>query len=114
MQSVELPLFPIEDKLLPPLVKIIESPLSELSSPIPLKQITQTLNEIFPEQQYQEKSIQKAKEVLGTLADSITQEQLKDVVCEMQYLADSWLDDFERNVFEGMTLSELLHEKGGR
>ncbi len=77
------------------------------------KSLTQSLEELFPEQQHQEKNIQTAKKVLGSLADSFTSEQLKDMTTEMLYLTDSWLDDFEREIFDGITLKELLHEKGG-
>ncbi len=72
-----------------------------------------SLNDLFPEQQYDEKKVQKAKEILGEVADGFTPEQLKDIVTEIQYLVDSWLDDFERDVFPGKTLKELLHERGG-
>lgn len=31
-----------------------------------------------------------------------------DTVVEMKYLARSWLDQFEKEVFEGKTIDELL------
>ena len=86
----------------------LNPPLAEEEKP----SFKESLENLFPEQQYQEKSIQKAKEVLETLADEFTAEHLKDVVTEIQYLAESWLDDFERKIFDGKTLKELLHEKG--
>ncbi len=74
--------------------------------------ITQSLDTLFPEQKF-DKSIQKSKEILGPLTDNFTPEQLQDLVMEMQFLIDSWLDDYERQLFDGKTLRELLHEKGG-
>lgn len=75
--------------------------------------VEEKLNEIFPEQQYEEKNIKRTKEILGEIADEFTYEELKDVIAEVQYLVASWLDDFERRIFNGLTLRELLHEKGG-
>lgn len=71
------------------------------------------LDDLFPEQRREEKAIKSAKEILGELASQYTQEQLKNVVTEIQFLAESWLDDFEREIFKGKTLRELLHDNGG-
>lgn len=77
------------------------------------KSINESLNEMFPEQQRDEKELKQAKEILGGLAAAYTPEQLKDAITEVKFLAETWLDDFEREVFQGRTLKELLHEKGG-
>lgn len=109
MQTLEQQPFLItKEEIITPLIEVLDT---VIPSPIPQK-ITQSLDVLFPEQQYEEKRIQKAKEVLGKLANEFSSEQLNDVVTEMQYLADSWLDDFERQLFEGATLREFLHEKG--
>ncbi|MEK6846753.1 MAG: hypothetical protein AABY16_01150 [Nanoarchaeota archaeon] len=71
-----------------------------------------SLNKLFPEQKREDKQINRAKALLGELANEFTKEDIKDVIVQIQYLAESWLDDFERTIFEGKTLSELLHEKG--
>ena len=75
--------------------------------------VEEKLNEIFPEQQYEEKNIKRTKEILGEIADEFTYEELRGVIAEVQYLVASWLDGFERGIFNGLTLRELLHEKGG-
>ncbi len=41
----------------------------------------------------------------------ITQEVLHDAVVEIKFLATSWLDDFEKEMFEGKTLDELLNQR---
>lgn len=89
------------------------------STPAPQKQrneipktIKDSLDTLFPEQRYEEKNLQKAKDILGVVANEFTADQLKSIITEIQYLVDSWLDDYERNVFDGLTLKELLHEKG--
>ncbi len=40
----------------------------------------------------------------------IPQEILQDSVVEIKFLATSWLDDFEKEMFEGKTLDELLNQ----
>jgi hypothetical protein len=72
-----------------------------------------TIQEMFPEQEFEDKSIQKAKIILGDLATEFSKEDLRDLVAQVEYLAESWLDDFERDVFNGKTLNELLHDRGG-
>lgn len=57
-----------------------------------------------------DEEILKAKEVLGELASEIPEDDLKNTVTEIHFLAESWLDDFERQAFGGKTLQELLSE----
>lgn len=76
--------------------------------------VVSTLDEMFPEQERYGKEIKVAKQILGEIADEFTPEELKDIVIEIQFLCESWLDDFERTVFDGQTLKELLHDKGGK
>ncbi|MBT3249996.1 MAG: hypothetical protein HN912_02975 [Candidatus Pacebacteria bacterium] len=74
---------------------------------------TQTLDQMFPEQKREEKQIKRAKEALGMLAHEISAEELRQTVAEVEYLTEVWLDELERSIFDGLTLRELLHEKGG-
>ena len=67
------------------------------------------INQLFNEQDNREKSILEAREILGESAKDMTDEQVFDLVTEMQYLADSWLEEFERQTFDGKTLIELLN-----
>lgn len=106
-----------EEQIITPLVEVLDrisphSPnINQSSEPLSLT-VSQSLDTLFPEQKYEEKDIQKAKDLLGELADSFTPEQMKDVIAETKYLVETWLDDFEREIFSGKTLQELLHEKG--
>jgi len=116
MNTTELPLFS-EDKLIVPL----ETVLQEVTPKLPQDQkqdkntnsLKKSLDNLFPEQQYGDKDIQRVKEILGAKAKNFTDAEIRDVVAETQYLISSWLDDFERGIFNGLTLNELLHEKGG-
>lgn len=74
---------------------------------------TQTLDVMFPEQKRQNKEIARVRADLGELAHEFTDAQLQEMVTDIDYLVTSWLDDFERSIFDGQTLQELLHEKGG-
>ncbi len=109
--------FITEEQVVTPTIEILENIKPVNNEPLTIKNIpktvTQSFDELFPEQQHDEKNLQKAKEILGEEATQFTNAQLKDIVSEVQYLVESWLDDFEREIFEGLTLKELLHEKGG-
>ncbi len=131
MQAVELPLFGIDESLKSS--RIITQPEPEpkitqeqiLSSTVEilekttvnppeskLDSVDKSLKSMFPEQEYEEKSLQEARKILGTIADEYSTEGLKNALTEIQFLASTWLDDFERETFNGLTLNELLHEKG--
>jgi hypothetical protein len=75
--------------------------------------ITQTLDKLFPEQEREDKDIKEAREILSLLSKEFDDQQIKDLITEIQFLTESWLDDFERLIFKGLTLQELFHEKGG-
>ena len=75
--------------------------------------ITESLDVMFPEQKRQDKDVLKAKEALGELAKEFTELELKEVITDVDFMVESWLDDFERELFKGKTMQELLHEKGG-
>ena len=36
---------------------------------------------------------------------------IQDTVVEMKFLAQSWLDDFEKSLFNGKTLNKLLNPR---
>lgn len=85
-------------------------------SALKLKQnltLSESLDVMFPEQKHQDKDLVKAKECLGKLAEAFTELQLKEIITDTDFLVEHWLDDFERELFSGQTLKELLHEKGG-
>lgn len=113
MTAPEQQLLITEDQIITPAVEVLKEVTPAVLHPEVSPSLKQSLDDLFPEQQYDEKDIQRAKEILGGLANEFTAEQLKDTVTEIQYLAESWLDGFERKIFKGLTLKELLHEKGG-
>lgn len=80
----------------------------------PTQDLKKSLDDLFPEQQYEEKNMQQAKQILGAIADKFSNEQMQSLVSEILYLTESWLDDFERETYNGLTLKEFLHERGGK
>jgi len=104
-----------EQEVLLPLTQVFEDitvkPTSNhlIISPSSAKSI----QDIFPEQEYEDKAIQKTKEVLAELSSNFTNEEIRDLAAQFEYLAESWLDNFETEIFNGKTLNELLHERGG-
>ncbi len=71
--------------------------------------IYENLNQHLSEQEKEQKSILEARDVLGETAENLTDEQVHSLVSEIQYLVDTWVEEFERKVYEGKTLKELLN-----
>jgi len=101
------PLKEVLDEITPKSMDITNKSLSESSS------FKESLDNLFPEQKYQENDIQEARKILRDTAVEFSEDQLKESINEAKFLVETWLDDFEREIFEGLTLQELLHEKGG-
>lgn len=66
------------------------------------------INTYFNEQDQQSKTVQEGREILGESAVGLTDEQVYDLVNEVQYLVDTWVEEYEKKIFDGKTLSELL------
>ena len=66
------------------------------------------INSHFTEQNHQQKIIEEARDLLGEQAQPLTDEQIYDLVNEIQYLVDTWLEEYEKKTFEGKTLKELV------
>lgn len=58
----------------------------------------------------EEIDLAKARSILGNIARKMSDDELKDACVEMQYLIETWLDEYERSIFDGKTLRELLGE----
>lgn len=67
------------------------------------------LGEIFPEKQ-EETLIVMTRRIMGDSVTDLSDEELRICVTKFQYLIDCWLDEFERDVFDGLTLKQLLME----
>lgn len=66
------------------------------------------INHNFQEQNEKQKAVQEARDILGKSAENLTDSQVSDLVNEVQYLVDTWIEEYEQKVFDGKTLKELL------
>lgn len=60
---------------------------------------------ISPEEAKESKDIQQAKELLG---DQYTTEEIKEVITLFEYLIQNWTEEYEKIIFEGKTLKEII------
>lgn len=102
-----------EEQVLRPLNEIVTSSTSDINSSTTSPSVRESLETLFPEQKRDEKEMRAIKTILGSLSHDFSDDQRRDIANEIQFLIESWLDDYERKIFKGMTLNELLHEKGG-
>ena len=98
-----------QDLLKSPQISPQNQTLNEISSNTRSSQIGvyDQLNQLFSEENKQQKSVQEARDILGESAQLLSDEQVYDLINEVQFLVDTWLEEFERNVFEGKTLKEI-------
>ena len=112
MQTLELPLYStVESRH-----KIDNSYPEEITSKAlpkpalnPHASIEQVLNAIVPKQT-EKNRINRTRKHLGEIATTLSDEQIDCITTEFQFLIDTWLDEYEKEVFDGKTLKEVLHE----
>ncbi len=120
MQTLELPLFNQEYLDTKPLNNSIAATipqppptlpdLQQDANTNPYKSLENLLNNLLPDSK-EENKINKARRILGERAKDLSDQQIETFVTELQYLADCWLDVFERQAFNGQTLQEVLRAK---
>lgn len=110
METVNLALFnDIQnrgDNTVKPEAKIVSQQSSSIN---PLTEIEKSLESIFPED-YQQTKINKTRHILGSLAEGYTDPQIETMLTDFEYLASCWLDLFEKKIFSGKTLREVMGE----
>lgn len=57
-----------------------------------------------------ETKLQKTRRIMGQLVVNTPDEDLEVYITEFEYLITNWLDEFERQAYDGNTLKELLQE----
>ncbi len=67
------------------------------------------LNRAFPKQS-EENKFTRTRQLLGETAQTLSNEQIETVVTEFQFLIDTWLNEYEKDVFKGLTLKEVINE----
>jgi len=56
----------------------------------------------------EENKLVRARQLLAKTAEKVSDQQLNVFLNEIQYLLDGWFDAFEKEVFRGSTLREVL------
>lgn len=68
----------------------------------------ETINRYFEDQNERDRTLMEAREILGDTAKDLSDQQVLDLANEVQFLADSWLEEYEKDIFGGKTLDELI------
>jgi len=58
----------------------------------------------------EESKVQKARAILGSSVDGVQDDELSTYLTQFQYLLDEWLDIYEKQIFNGLTLQQVLQE----
>lgn len=74
------------------------------------KEFETIFSPLFPEPQ-EESKVEKARAVLGEVVKDLPDEELANYLTLFQYLMEGWLDQYEKELFNGLTLQELLRER---
>lgn len=100
----------MEDKEFKPLSQASANEIDNKLSNTTLGQqnIYENLNQYFNKQDHQQKTLLKARELLGEDGKDLTDEEAYNLYTEIQFLTDSWAEEFERGIFNGKTLEEIL------
>lgn len=57
----------------------------------------------------EDSNILKARRLLGAHSSGLTNDQVKTIITELQFLADTWLDEFEKTTFQGMSVTQVVN-----
>lgn len=111
MESLTLPLYPTIEST----SKIESQPGKELPNQLPHTINPQTtleraLSTLIPNKTEEDK-VNRMRKHLGDMSKLFSDAQVETIMTEFQFLIDSWLDEYEKDVFSGMTLKEVLNEK---
>lgn len=110
MPNYNLPVFSIANSSPSISIPNVETQHLQTHRTKPLEPSGKSLQGIFP-QNREENVVTKTRHILGEKAKTLSDEQIQYAVTEFQYLINAWLDEFEKDVFNGITLKELLNDK---
>jgi uncharacterized protein involved in exopolysaccharide biosynthesis len=71
-------------------------------------ELNRTLNP-FISQPNKESQIEKSRRILGEVASDLSDDDLQIFLTEIQYLINSWFDHYEKQIFNGQTLRQVLN-----
>ena len=53
-------------------------------------------------------TMEEIRTLLGSSANKLSDDQVKDTYIQLLCLVETWLDAFEQSIFDGKTIQELL------
>ncbi|OQB06060.1 MAG: hypothetical protein BWY19_00480 [bacterium ADurb.Bin212] len=66
------------------------------------------LDTIFVEPK-EETRLARARRILGNIATEMNDDELISSLAQFQHLLESWFDDYEKLIFKGKTLNQILN-----
>lgn len=66
-------------------------------------------NEAFTSNLELDNNIGRIRRILGVTAITLSDEQIESIISEFQFLIGAWMDEFEKELFHGMTLQEVIN-----
>ena len=91
-------------------VQLKQETKSEAETYNPLQPMSDALARVFTTSQ-EETRIQKTRRIMGDLVSCLSDGELEVYITEFQYLIDEWLDNFEKEAFDGLTLKQMLGQE---
>ncbi|MEX0616616.1 MAG: hypothetical protein WD231_02250 [Candidatus Woykebacteria bacterium] len=73
----------------------------------PQSTIEETIQAVFLDSS-EENKVQRARGMLGDIATTLSDDQIGTIIAQFEFLVGCWLDCYERKLFEGKTLKEVL------
>ena len=59
----------------------------------------------------QDSVLLRTRKNLGEISRSLSDDQVQTIITEFQFLIGSWLDEYEKEVFNGLTLREVINSE---
>ncbi|HUD45172.1 MAG TPA: hypothetical protein VMR41_06515 [Patescibacteria group bacterium] len=101
MNPAELPLFAS--------LETVTTPVKQTTELNPRAPLEKAINSIFLDQSEENKII-KTRKHLGEIGKAFSDEQVECIITNFQFLIDTWMDEYEKDVFNEMTLREVINK----
>lgn len=75
----------------------------------PRRSLETALKEIFPGKQ-EDALLKLARRTMGGSVAKLSDRELEVYITKFQYLIDCWMDEFEKDIFDGLTLKQVIME----
>ncbi len=111
MEQAQLRLYPAIEHILPVTSEPKKAlPQPPINTPHPQAVLENAFKAIFPQNSEQENNVIRIRKILGKTAQTLSDAQIETIVSEFQFLTNAWLDEFEKEIFSGLTLKEVINQ----